>query len=64
MLLLIVPCDVRRMVTAMLRAILISAILLIVGCGEDSENGEATVCHNTDFDKVGQNAVCPDAGMR
>ena len=64
MLLLIVPCDVRRMVTAMLRAILISAILLIVGCGEDSEKEESIKCHNTDFDKVGQNAVCPDAGIR
>ena len=48
----------------MLRAILISAILLIVGCGEDSEKEESIKCHNTDFDKVGQNAVCPDAGIR
>lgn len=48
----------------MLRVIVVSAILLIVGCGEDSEKGDSTDCHNTDFDKVGQNAKCSDAGMR
>jgi hypothetical protein len=63
MLPLIVQPVVRKMDTAMLRTIVIAAIILNVGCGQDPENNDSTTCH-IDFDKVGQKTECSDAGVK